>query len=71
MSLASPGRYGQRTNDRRPTTIIGNASIHRQTSGHPLCYNHFFFNDLEGLLYRHLERRQAQKSTIFCTAPTA
>jgi arginyl-tRNA synthetase len=25
-----------------------------------LCYNHFFFNNLEGTLYRHLERRLAQ-----------
>jgi arginyl-tRNA synthetase len=26
----------------------------------PVCYNHFFFNSLEELLYRHLERRLAQ-----------
>jgi arginyl-tRNA synthetase len=35
--------------------------IYRQTSApRGLCYNHFFFNHLEGLLYRHLERRLAQ-----------
>jgi arginyl-tRNA synthetase len=40
--------------------------IYRQTSApRGLCYNHFFFNHLEGLLYRHLEQRLAQHIRYF------
>jgi len=38
----------------------------RQTAARrSLCYNHCFFKSLEGLLYRHLERRLSQHAREF------
>ena len=51
------------TEDRKPTTSFHHREgpTHRQTSGvFAVCYNHCFFNSLEGLLYRILERRLTQ-----------
>jgi len=51
------------TEDQEPTTSLHHREgpIHRQTSGaFAVCYNHCFFNSLEGLLYRILERRLTQ-----------
>ena len=56
--------------DQGPTTKDGfhhrePPSLRQSSSAPSFCYNHFFFNHLEGLLYRHLERRLARHVADF------